>query len=461
MTTIGYLAHDLSDPAIARRARMLAAGGATVRLAGLQRGPGAPGPGAAVRGPSGGPATAGTPPGPGAGMPPGAGEAAPLVLGQSADARLVQRAATVGRIALLGVDRIARHFGTPDVILARNLEMLAIGARVSRAIERHHGYRPRLVYECLDIHRLLTHPGPPGIALRALEARLGRAVDLVLTSSPAFVGNHLGRGPFGDRILLVENKVLDLPADMAADIPADGPAEVRGGGPADIPADGPAPGPDDRTGATGSAAAAAPPTPAGPPWRIGWFGALRCARSFEILAETARRAEGRIEVVIRGRPSPAVFPDLPARVAAAPHVRFEGPYDNPADLARIYGEVQFAWCIDFYEEGGNSAWLLPNRLYESAFHNTLPIALAEVETGRFLQRQGFGLALDAATPEALAARLSALDAGGYAGMTARLSALPRSLWSATPDECRALVAAVAGRPPARPGAGLDRLSRAG
>ena len=38
LARIGYLAHDLADPAIARRVRMFALGGADVALAGLLRG---------------------------------------------------------------------------------------------------------------------------------------------------------------------------------------------------------------------------------------------------------------------------------------------------------------------------------------------------------------------------------------------------------------------------------------
>ena len=119
---------------------------------------------------------------------------------------------------------------------------------------------------------------------------------------------------------------------------------------------------------------AAPPA-AGEPWKIGWFGALRCRKSLELLAAFTRQMDGRFEVVLRGRPAYSEFDDFDGLVAAEPYIRFAGPYRNPEDLAAIYGEVHFSWAIDFFEEGLNSSWLLPNRLYEGCRFGAVPIAM--------------------------------------------------------------------------------------
>jgi hypothetical protein len=229
---------------------------------------------------------------------------------------------------------------------------------------------------------------------------MGQDVDLVITSSPAFVTHHLGQGPFADRILIAENKVLTE-----------------------------APLPPPR------------PSPPAPPFRIGWFGALRCRRSFDLLSGLAARLSGRVEVVLRGRPTAAVFPDLAAEVARSPHMRFDGPY-AASDLPALYGSVHFSWCIDFYEEGHNSAWLLPNRLYESAAHLAVPVALKDVETGRFLQRHGLGLVLNRHNLDSLVALFAAMTPDRHAALRAALAGAPPALWRTGPDECRALVAAV-------------------
>lgn len=352
---------------------MFALGGAEVELAGFQRGP------------MGGTAPPDLP--------------GPLVLGQTADARMAQRAMAVSRVLAHGMPALEARFDGVEAIVARNLEMLAI----ARALHRRMGGRPRLVYEILDLHRMLTAPGPAGRAMRVLQARLGRAVDLVLTSSPAFVTQHLGAMPFADRIILVENKVL-----------TDGPR------PAPLPA------------------------PPAPPFRIGWFGALRCRRSFELLSGLAARLAGRVEVILRGRPSPAVFPDFAGMVARAPHLRFEGPY-QAADLPAHYADVHFSWCIDYYEEGHNSAWLLPNRLYESAAHLAVPIALAGVETGRFLRAHDLGLVVDRTNLDSLVALFAGMTDERHARLRRALAEAPPDLWRAGPEECRRLVAAITGR----------------
>ncbi len=365
MPLIGYLAHDLADPAVARRVRMLRLGGAEVALAGLLRGA----------------------------IPPDLAGA--MILGHSADARLARRALTVLQTLAVHLPKLRKRFAGASAIVARNLEMLVVGQAVANGMTP----RPRLVYECLDIHRLLIARGPAGGAIRALERRLARSVDLVLTSSPAFITRHLGQ-VFGERILLVENKVLGQTPRPLRLMP--------------------------------------------PPFRIGWYGALRCERSFRMLADLSDNMGGRVKVSLRGRPSTAIFPDLPARLADHPHMSFGGPY-AASDLSALYGDVHFAWCIDFYEQGANSDWLLPNRLYECAAFGAVPIALAGVETGRFLSRAGVGIALESADPSELCTLFSALSPAHYAALHRAVIDSDPTLWRATDGDCIALVTAISGR----------------
>ena len=95
-------------------------------------------------------------------------------------------------------------------------------------------------------------------------------------------------------------------------------------------------------------------------------------------------------------------------------MRFEGPYRNPEDLADIYGHVHFSWAIDFFEEGLNSNWLLPNRLYEGCRHGAVPIAMRQTETGRFLTGRGIGVLLDEPSAEGLQPSLGDMDTENYA-----------------------------------------------
>ncbi|MDO1584179.1 glycosyltransferase [Rhizobium oryzicola] len=366
-----YLAHDLSDAAVRRRVVTLQAGGARVTVAGFQRKDN---------------------------LLQGEAEVRSILLGRTADGRLGQRIAAVLK-ARLSLGRLLRGIEKPDVIIARNLEMLAL----SKGASSFFGGVP-VVYECLDIHRLLLDDGIKGRLLRGAEASFGRGASLLITSSPAFIEHYFNtRSGLHLPTLLLENKVLELQSPAG-----EGKPRLR------------------------------PPAP-GEPWRIGWFGAIRCAKSFRILAEFAARMEGRVEIIIRGRPSPREFADFNSLVAASPHVRFHGAYKNPEDLAEIYREVQFVWAIDFFEEGLNSSWLLPNRLYEGSLHGAIPIALQSTETGRYLGSRSLGLLMERANPEELHAHFSAMNADAYTDLFESLARVDRAHWVTGPSDCVALV----------------------
>lgn len=370
---IAYFVHDLTDPAVARRVRMLQAGGAQVLVLGFRRAEAAP----------------------------SMIETAPVIdFGRTYDGRLGQRAKATLRAALGSWALRTRLTGT-GVIVARTLEMLLVAqaARTLCAI------RAPVVYECLDIHRVMLDEGGKGRLLRALERALMRRSRLLVVSSPAFLDAYFKpRQGVGGILplptLLVENKLLEL----------DGPVDP------------------------------APPRPArGRPWRIGWLGAIRCRRSLDILTSLAARRPDLLEVHIHGRPAYSEFADFDTQVAAAPGVSFDGPY-AARDLPRLYGEADFSWAIDFMEEGLNSAWLLPNRIYESSRFGVIPIALRNVETGRFLEARGFGLTLRAA--DDLEAVLQAMTPQAYGELAARQARAPLSDFIADRADCRALVAAL-------------------
>ncbi|MGX9178762.1 glycosyl transferase family 1 [Mesorhizobium sp. BHbdii] len=371
MLHVLYLVHDVSDPAVRRRIIMLKAGGAQVTLAGFRR---TASPVADVEG------------------------LRPIDLGATRDGRFAQRLAAVTKAAV----SIGSKLGSmprPDLIIARNLEMLALARRARSAFQA----TVPIVYECLDIHRLVLRDDSLGKAMRGAERYLARDIKLLVTSSPAFIANYFK--PFGQiaaPVELLENKYFE-PAAVAR---------------------------DDRIVAD---------DPVAPPWRIGWFGALRCRRSLELLAEFSRRLDGRFEIILRGRPALSEFPDFHGFVEAEPWLSFGGPYRNPEDMATIYREVHFSWAIDFFEQGLNSEWLLPNRLYEGCRFGAVPISMANTETGRFLDRQGIGVLLPQATPEALEAALGDMDEHRFGKLRARVLAPNPRTWSHDRSDCRALV----------------------
>jgi succinoglycan biosynthesis protein ExoL len=273
--------------------------------------------------------------------------------------------------------------------------MLALG----RVVRKRFAASAVLAYECLDIHHLMVAQSAIGAALRRLEARLLSATDMLIVSSPAFLREHL-QPMHGVRLpptCLIENKVLQTDAMMAAQraMTSSAPGDSR---------------------------------QPGPPWRIGWYGVLRCRRSLELLADLTRHMPDRIFVELRGRPARTAIPDFDELVAAAPGLRFHGAYDRQHDLAEIYQSVHFAWAIDFYEAGANSRWLLPNRLYEGGLYGAIPLALATVETGGWLARHGAGVLLHEPLADELTRYFDALGPASYARAARDLAAVPRTSW---------------------------------
>lgn len=361
---VGYIVHNLNDPAVERRCEMLERGGASISLAGFCRDD-QTSPAIRLRD--------------------------PMVLGRSADAAMVQRALATFKAAFLNA-RLAAFFADSDVIMARNLEQLAIASRLR-------GERA-LVYECLDIHRTLTGENPAAKAIQFVESQLLPGVDLLLTSSPAFLRHHFDDTAFKGRVQLVENKVLV----------ADGEWVQRS-----------------------QPAAQAPIV-------IGWFGMLRCVRTLEFLSDLAALADGQIKVLICGKPSPAEFPDFESRVAASDHLTYRGPYAY-RDLPDLYGQCHFAWAIDWFEEGLNSSWLLPNRIYEAAAHGAVPIGLADVEVGRWLARCGVGLCVKDA--QDARDQLLSMDLARVRQLQGDVGALDPVHVTADLRDCNDLVSAIA------------------
>lgn len=322
----------------------------------------------------------------------------PLALGSTADARLWQRAlAVLG--AALKAPRWRRVLGGADLIVARQLETLVLAAMARRV------YAPScpLVFECLDIHRQMGSPGLVGRLLRGVERRLLARCQGLMVSSPHFVRQHFQ--PTHERlpkVTLFENKVLALEFESALGL-----GRVE--------------------------------RPFGPPWRIGWFGVIRCAVSLRILSELALAFPGKVEIVIRGRVARSVLPDFDSVVAATPGLSFGGAYDRATDLPGLYADVHFAWAVDYYEAGGNSDWLLPNRLYEAGLFGAVPIACRGVATGEWLAGHQAGVLLENEPGRAIRTFIEQLDAAQYASLKTQLRAIPAAAFLYTDNDCRVLV----------------------
>jgi succinoglycan biosynthesis protein ExoL len=318
-------------------------------------------------------------------------------LGQTRDGALLARIGSVASAAMR-LKRLERVLRDCQVILARNLEMLFLAVKARRR------YAPKasLVFECLDIHRMLLGKGLPSRILRSIETSLMRDVDLILTSSPRFISEYFDPRNFNCPVRIQENKVLLSDPEISR------PRKLS--------------------------------KPIGPPWRLGWFGMIRCRRSFEILSSVARESDGQLQIRIAGRPSPREFPDFDKLLAESPQVTFSGPYRFD-ELPTLYGDTHFSWAVDFFEQGLNSSWLLPNRIYESSFFGSVPIAVEGVETARWLVGKKIGVILNSRPETSLRDFFETLTDRRYSELTDALHVVPSTELAEAEDSCCQLLEA--------------------
>jgi succinoglycan biosynthesis protein ExoL len=363
---IAYFVHELADAAVQKRVRMLTLAVDEVTLLGFERDRG------------------------------GAQDAhGGIVLGRTQNRKLLQRVFVVFG-ALPRAQAARARWAGADTIVARNLEMLALVVMLT-AFDRK---RPRIAYECLDIHGAVLGRGPLSALVRWVERACLKRTALIVTSSPAFERVYFrGMQRFGGKVLIVENKVLG-----------------------------------------------AEPAPArlldGAAWVIAWCGVLRCRRSFDLLRKIAAQ-NGRVKVELWGSPALDQIPHFHDAVAATPNMTFHGRYTTEA-LPSIYADAHFSWAIDFYEAGGNSDWLLPNRLYESLCFGSVPIAVAGVETARWLDTHRVGAVLDAPIENTLERFLVELTPEHYRRLREATLTLDPGAIRLSEEGCRAFAAELVG-----------------
>jgi succinoglycan biosynthesis protein ExoL len=146
--------------------------------------------------------------------------------------------------------------------------------------------------------------------------------------------------------------------------------------------------------------------------------------------------------VMRGRPSAHYLPDLNALIADEPRIQFGGAYAQ-ADLASLYAQVHFVWSVDYMDQGLNSDWLLPNRIYEGSFFNTPAIAERCKAVGGWITQKGAGLVVDDPVLDTVRA-LTSLTPDDYRVLEQRARDIDTRAIAFDREGCRSLVAALGG-----------------
>jgi len=284
-----------------------------------------------------------------------------------------------------------------SIFYAINLDM-GLLAWAARRIARADAV---LLYEVGDIPPVFLSGSLRGRIVRLAERWLLRRADWLVVTSPAFVEEYFRPTQgFDGRSFLLENK-LSL-SDLHEAKSVSGRKDDRG-------------------------------TERGAPWRIGWFGALRCVRSWEIIKTLAAQLPESVEFHLWGYPSLIDREDFERGVARHANIHYGGEYQAPQDLPALYGSVDLAWGFEFVAERHNSRWLLPNRLYEAGAFGVPLLAARDYEVGKVVEELGIGWTFPEPLLRHLATFLETLDEADYRVVAHRYAGIPMERFASDDD----------------------------
>lgn len=270
------------------------------------------------------------------------------------------------------------------------------------------GRKIPLVLELADIQPAMSGAGIVSRVLRAVERRVLASSSLLVTTSPGFVRNYFQPVQrHQGTIFLLENKVYP-------------------------------------SGSLTRSLQTKRPVQNGAPWVVGCFGALRCRRSLEMMRELAKHLPGKVRFVLRGYAAGTIAGEFGQLIEGVEGIEFGGPYQYPDDLAGMYGAVDFNWCFDESDPTGNSAWLLPNRIYEGGCFQVPALGAKGTETGTWIATHENGWVIEEPLVENLSTFFRQLTLEDWQTVAANCVGIPQShfrgetdyqTWSDRLEEC--------------------------
>lgn len=233
--------------------------------------------------------------------------------------------------------KLREESGKNDVLYCFTLDTLIL-IQLSNLFRKK-----KVVYQIQDIRTIFFHKGLKGKVVKFLESIFIKKVDLLVVSSIYFYEYHfkvLYKFP-KEKVFVVENKLLKEEHNFFK--------EERNIFQKIV---------------------------------LGYFGVLRCQRSWDIIKEAATRYEDKICVYMRGKVSG--IKNFENDLSALKNVSYEGAYTSPDDLADIYSKVDIVWAaypFSSNETSGNWTMARTIRYYESgAFHKPMIVQKGTIDS---------------------------------------------------------------------------------
>jgi len=287
---------------------------------------------------------------------------------------------------------VRRQLLESDVVYAFGFDMAFLGWLALRTMSMN----SKFVMEIADIRQVLLGDGLMNYMLRLIERRLVKDLHLLVVTSKAFAVEYYGklRGLTSLKYLVIENKVDAT--SMSSDRMCKGATKLK-----DMPL------------------------------RIGYFGLLRCARSWVILKRAVMKGEGRIQLVLRG--IPFGIPSMSHEAQSIPFIDYAGAYKVPDDLPEMYGNVDMVWASYPFMNTtiGNWRWARTNRFYEACYFKRPMFVQVGTEDGLAVEMLGIGCCVDLHHIEETVDRILAVDHIELGKWHERLARVPTSVYVQT------------------------------
>lgn len=230
--------------------------------------------------------------------------------------------------------------------------------------------RKKIVYQIQDIRSIYFGNSVRSRVARLLEGRLLKSVDLLVLSSQDFFDGHFKKHYNFDenKIQVIENKLVRGSVE---------PILNRERKPNKIV--------------------------------IGYFGVMRCLRSWEILRDFAIDNPETIEVYLRGKPD--AIPNLNDEIKDLDNVYYGGTYKSPDDLNELYNQVDVVWACYPFSENNVGNWTMARtiRFYEACAFGKPVIVQKGTPQEKDVNLNNIGLVVDMANRKACKDLLSTIN----------------------------------------------------
>lgn len=290
--------------------------------------------------------------------------------------------------ALLKLIRTNRN----PVIVARALPAATIAAFLAR-----YNREAVVIYGIFDIHPRQADPGFLNSLIKMVERKVLSNVDVLALTSPGFLNEfYRKRHERLPKVFIWENKIPKSFTERFNIIER-----------------------------TTKAHDFQPTFRQNKAPRIVYPGTLRCEDSLAILSQVACTHK-RCELHLWGRAKNLTAFEFAGSFKGGREVCYHGVYAYPDQLPEVYEDMEFCWAIDAVRSTDNSAWLLPNRIYEAAFFRVPVIALAGTYTARWVEQNGTGFILPKISESSICRLLDDVTEEDYLGVINKLQTMEQS-----------------------------------